>query len=106
MPGKGRVFPRMCSVWRWPVWRRIPTIARSWSQLVAELATFYTETTGESPVLEISGPELEARELMDKGYSLTALGRYEEALESYDRAIDLQPDYAWRGRGKGEPCAC
>ena len=51
--------------------------------------------------MEITGPELEARELMDKGYSLTALHRYDEALEAYDRAIELQPDYDWAWARKG-----
>lgn len=73
----------------------------NWSDIVDKLAALYTEVTGEDPVLEITGPALEARELMDKGYSLTALGRFDEALEAYDRAIELQPDYAWAWARKG-----
>ena len=47
----------------------------------------YEGVTGAPPMLEITGPALEARELMDKGYSLTELGRMGEAVEAYDRAI-------------------
>ncbi|MDZ4764459.1 MAG: tetratricopeptide repeat protein [Chloroflexota bacterium] len=67
----------------------------SWSALVDSLAAIYQDVIGEPPVLEVSGFELEARELMDKAYSLTELGRADEALIAYDRAIALQPKNAW-----------
>lgn len=67
----------------------------SWAVIVETLAALYREVRGEAPVMEISGRALEARELMDKGYSLTELRRYDEAVEAYDRAIGLKPDYAW-----------
>lgn len=37
-----------------------------------------------------------------KGYSLAALGQFEEAVEAFDRAIEREPAYrdAWAGRGK------
>lgn len=73
----------------------------NWGRIVDELTTTYTETTGRKPVLEITGPALEARDLIDKAYSLTALGRYQEALDAYDLAIDLQPEYAWAWARKG-----
>ena len=57
--------------------------------------------TGQPAVLEVTGPALEARELMDKGYSLTELGRLEEALEAYDNAISLKPDFAWEWERRG-----
>ena len=31
---------------------------------------------------------------LNKGVAFFRLGRYEEALEAFDRAIELQPDYA------------
>ncbi|RMG84673.1 MAG: tetratricopeptide repeat protein, partial [Chloroflexi bacterium] len=73
----------------------------SWGQIIEELATIYTDIAGEMPALEISGPELRARDWMDKGYSLTELGRYDEALQAYEQAIALQPDYAWAWARKG-----
>lgn len=73
----------------------------AWSDLVEELSSLYEEITGEHAVLEVTGPALEARELMDKGYSLTELGYLDEALKAYDSAINLQPDYAWAWARKG-----
>ncbi len=73
----------------------------TWSAVVERLTGIYTTITGESPILEISGRALEARELMDKGYSLTELKRYDEALEAYDQALALQPIYAWAWARKG-----
>jgi len=73
----------------------------SWSAIVASLAAIYTQVTGEAPALEISGPELAAHELMDKGYSLTELGKYAEAIAAYDRAIALQPAGSWAWARKG-----
>ncbi len=73
----------------------------SWSEIVTALSTIYTDITGKPAVMEATGPALEARELMDKGYSLTELGHLDEALEAYNRAIVLQPDYAWAWARKG-----
>jgi tetratricopeptide (TPR) repeat protein/tRNA A-37 threonylcarbamoyl transferase component Bud32 len=67
----------------------------SWSVLVESLAALYETILGVPPVLDVSGTELEARELMDKAYSLTELGRGAEALIAYDRALALQPKNAW-----------
>jgi tRNA A-37 threonylcarbamoyl transferase component Bud32 len=73
----------------------------AWSVLVEELSVLYEEVTGKPAVLEVTGPALEARELMDKGYSLTELRRPEEALDAYNQAIALKPDYAWAWARKG-----
>lgn len=73
----------------------------SWSRIVETLAPIYTQITGETPALEISGPALAVHELMDKGYSLTELGKYVEAIAAYDRAIALQPDDPWAWARKG-----
>lgn len=74
---------------------------QSWGEIVSVLSSVYEETTGKPANWEITGQALEARELMDKGYSLTELGRLEEALEAYNRAIHLQDDYAWAWARKG-----
>jgi tetratricopeptide (TPR) repeat protein len=73
----------------------------NWGAIVETLAAIYEAELGEAPELEISGIELEARELMDKAYSLTELGRAEEALTTYDRAIALQPNFPWAWARKG-----
>lgn len=72
-----------------------------WGVIVDWLSQTYEMVIGQPPVLEVTGPALEARELMDKGYSLTELGRLEEALEAYDSAIALKPDYAWAWARRG-----
>jgi tetratricopeptide (TPR) repeat protein len=72
-----------------------------WGVLVDSLAQIYQQVTGQPAVLEVTGPALEARELMDKGYSLTELGRLNEALVAYDSAIALKPDYAWAWARRG-----
>lgn len=73
----------------------------NWGILVDRLTALYTDIIGQPPVVEVTGPALEARELMDKGYSLTELGRYEEAIEAYNQATTLQPRYAWAWARKG-----
>ena len=75
---------------------------QTWSAIVDRLSAIYETYTGEPAVLEVSGPQLELQDLMNKGYSLTELGRYEESIAAYDRAITLHDNEAWiwarRGR--------
>jgi len=52
-----------------------------WGEVADALAVIYRDVTGQPAQMEITGPQLEARELMDKGYSLTELGYAEEALQ-------------------------
>ncbi len=85
----------------WCLQKKAKDRPKAWSALVEELSSIYEEVTGEVAVLEVTGPALEARELMDKGYSLTELSRLQEALQAYDSAISLQTDYAWAWARKG-----
>jgi len=73
----------------------------SWHEAVEQLSQIYEQQFGELPLLAEEGTAMEARELVNKGYSLTELRRYEEALEAYDEAIVLQTDYAWAWGRKG-----
>ncbi|MCU0474813.1 MAG: tetratricopeptide repeat protein [Anaerolineae bacterium] len=74
---------------------------QSWGEVLDALTGLYTDLVGAAPAPEPEGAPLLARELMDKGYSLTELGRYEEALSAYDQAIDQQPDLSWAWARKG-----
>ena len=47
---------------------------QTWQTLYDELVALYETNYGELPLMAYDGPALEARELMDKGYSLTELG--------------------------------
>ena len=57
---------------------------------------FHREKEGKDP-----GEPLTESAWCTKGYSLAALGRFEEAVAAYDRTVTLKPDYtdAWVGRG-------
>jgi tetratricopeptide (TPR) repeat protein/tRNA A-37 threonylcarbamoyl transferase component Bud32 len=66
-----------------------------WAEALAAVEAIYSDGYGAVPAGPASGIALEARELMDQGYSLTELGRLPEAIAAYDRALDLQPDNAW-----------
>lgn len=73
----------------------------AWGAILETLRLIYQDMTGELPPMEISGQELFVRDLMDKGYSLTELGRLDEAIAAYDRAITLKPDLSWAWARKG-----
>lgn len=74
----------------------------NWGVIVDDLAVIYEDVTGQKATLEITGPEMQVHELIDKGYSLTELHRMDEALAAYDRAIALQEDnaLAWARKGR------
>ncbi|MEO1290863.1 MAG: serine/threonine-protein kinase, partial [Chloroflexota bacterium] len=74
---------------------------QSWDDVVAMLNRVYQEEFNEQPTLEYDNTSLEARELVNKGYSLTELMRYEDALEAYNQAIELDPSYGWAWGRKG-----
>jgi tetratricopeptide (TPR) repeat protein len=74
---------------------------QTWGAIARELTTLYRDLTGGDPIIEVSGQVLAAHELMDKAYSLTELGRLDEALGAYDRALAMQPENAWAWARKG-----
>lgn len=53
--------------------------------------------------INLSNPEigLNYNFLNNKGNALSALGRYGEALEAYERAIELDPEYPYAYNGRG-----
>ncbi len=73
----------------------------SWDAVADAVTQLYIDLYGQAPAAEPEGAPLLARELIDKGYSLTELGRYDEALTAYDQAIDQQPDLSWAWARKG-----
>lgn len=66
---------------------------QSWEDITNELSYMYETIVGDVPTM-VEGQTMEARELMLKGYSLTELGRLQEALMAYDEALALDPTYA------------
>jgi serine/threonine protein kinase len=57
-----------------------------------ELAEIYTKLTGQEAPIPAQGPELDLRQLVNKGASFFTLKIYDEALRYTDRAIRLKPD--------------
>jgi len=68
-----------------------------------ELASIYESNTKQPAPKPASGRELNAYELVNKGTSLEGLGRSEEALACYDRALALNPQVAAAWLNKGLP---
>jgi Serine/threonine protein kinase len=66
-----------------------------------ELAEIYEALTGQATSKPATGKELDAIGLSNKGISLTELGRHEEAIGCFDRAIALQPHDAGTHYSKG-----
>jgi serine/threonine protein kinase len=73
----------------------------TWQDIVERLSLIFEAEFKEAPQIEVTAQTLEVRELVNKGYSLTELGRYEDALEAYNQAIAAQADYAWAWGRKG-----
>jgi tetratricopeptide (TPR) repeat protein len=65
------------------------------------LADIYGKLTGEPAPDPITGAELDAWQLLNKGAGLSQLGRHQEAISCYDRALELDPglESAWTAKG-------
>src|SRR3990170_700112 len=73
---------------------------QSFTELRSELEPLLKRLTGEV----IKAPEqrqMEAWEWVNKGFSFNSLGKYQEAIACYDRAIEIDPRLvgAWNGKG-------
>ncbi len=66
-----------------------------------ELAGIYEALTGEEITPPVGGEALKAWEWSNKGISLYALGRNEEALHCFDRALEIDPRFAQAWSNKG-----
>jgi tetratricopeptide (TPR) repeat protein len=71
------------------------------SQVREQMADVYKRLTGETAPQPVVGEELNAAQWMNKGASLSNLGRSEEALACYDRALAINPQdaEAWSNKG-------
>jgi len=56
-----------------------------------ELTEIYKELTGESIAFEETPEEADVSEMNQKGMSLSAIGKREEALKCYNRALEINP---------------
>jgi len=72
----------------------------SFKELRRDLETLLKKQTGEVIKLQ-ELTELEAWELVNKGFSLVSLGKCQEAIACYDKAIEINPRYAdaWYNKG-------
>lgn len=73
----------------------------SFRELREVLATVFRDLTGHPAPVPMRGSTLTAEAWIDKGVSLTNLGRPEEALACHDRALGIVPDSAraWINKG-------
>ena len=69
--------------------------------LRARLAEIYESLTGEAAPRPRAGTDLDAVDFNNKGVSLANLGRHEEALTCYERALEINPrdGIAWSNKG-------
>jgi tetratricopeptide (TPR) repeat protein len=72
----------------------------SWDEVVNECARWFYATTGLPVVFDFSADELSAGEQMHAGASFLSLGRDEDALLAFDRALALDANLvrAWIGK--------
>ena len=78
---------------------------QSFGELRSDLEPLLKRVTGE----EVTPPpptELRAWEWSNKGMSLGSLGRHEEAIRCYDRALEFDPQYAHALTNKGTSLHC
>jgi tetratricopeptide (TPR) repeat protein len=70
-------------------------------ELRNELAEIYETLTGEAAPQPVSGTILNASQWVNKGVSLNGLGRREEALQCFNRSLEIDPllAVAWSSKG-------
>jgi tetratricopeptide (TPR) repeat protein len=73
----------------------------TWDEVVTECARWFYAATGLPVVLDFSADALSVGELIHAGVSFHNLGRDDDALSAYDRAlaIDATAVRAWMGKG-------
>ena len=68
---------------------------QSFTTLRDRLAELYERETGEQAPQPATGANLDAIQLSNKGSSLDLLGRQEEAVSCFDRALEINPNDTW-----------
>ncbi len=73
----------------------------SFGELKRELLLIYESITGRKYEIEAEPESLTAADWNQKGVSLHSLGRYDEAVRCFDRALEMKPKDAliWNNRG-------
>jgi len=73
---------------------------QDFNSLRDELSEIYFKLTGER-IKEETPQELEAWEIVNKGVALGNLGKFDEAIVCFDRALEINPEYAeaWYNKG-------
>ncbi|MEM2933453.1 MAG: tetratricopeptide repeat protein [Methanocellales archaeon] len=74
---------------------------QNFSELKVEFLRIYEKVTGKIYEIQVEIEHLTAADWNHKGLSLYSIGRYEEALACFDRAIELERDDAliWNNKG-------
>ncbi len=73
---------------------------RDWDEIVEILAGWCYRFTGVPPVLDFSAYKLDAAELLSAGISLSTLERFNEAVNCYNRSLEINPDAnCWLNKG-------
>jgi eukaryotic-like serine/threonine-protein kinase len=74
---------------------------QAFKEVRRDLEPLLLQQTGEM-IIPATPSELGILEWYNQGFSLRSLGRYEEAITCYDKALELEPRLAWAWNNKGE----
>ncbi len=74
---------------------------KDFDELRRDLSAIYKTETGQAPADPVKGNALTAHHLVNKGKSLGDLGRLEDSITCFDKAIELAPSLAeaWLNKG-------